>query len=30
MTLEEQTEKIKQFRQELGDIKYNVTDEVRT
>jgi hypothetical protein len=29
MTSEERTEKLKQFRQELGDIKHNVTDEVR-
>jgi len=28
MTPEEQAEKIKQFRQELTDIKYPVTDEV--
>lgn len=29
MTPEEQAEKIKQFRQELVDIKYPVNDEVR-
>lgn len=30
MTPEEKTERLKQFRQELGDIEHNVTDEVYT